>query len=281
MKKFWKRLRRNKAAMVGFAILIFFALLVIVGPYLTPYPPDGDELSLSLLPPGTVKDGNLYIMGTDYLGRDILTRIIYGGRISILVGICATIISLAIGVILGLVSGLYGRWLDSLIMRVADVQLSFPFILLAVVAAALLEPNIGNIIIILALSGWVRFTRLVRGEVLVLREREFVQAARAVGTSNWRIILRHLLPNCTSSIIVMATLELSRMVIMEATLGFLGLGIPAPTPTWGGMLSDGRTYFTTEWWLSVFPGLSIFFLVFGVNLVGDWLRDFFDPKLDT
>ena len=126
MKKFWKRLRRNKAAMVGFAILIFFALLVIVGPYLTPYPPDGDELSLSLLPPGTVKDGNLYIMGTDYLGRDILTRIIYGGRISILVGICATIISLAIGVILGLVSGLYGRWLDSLIMRVADVQLSFP-----------------------------------------------------------------------------------------------------------------------------------------------------------
>ena len=281
MKKFWKRLRRNKAAMVGFAILIFFALLVIVGPYLTPYPPDGDELSLSLLPPGTVKDGNLYIMGTDYLGRDILTRIIYGGRISILVGICATIISLAIGVILGLVSGLYGRWLDSLIMRVADVQLSFPFILLAVVAAALLEPNIGNIIIILALSGWVRFTRLVRGEVLVLREREFVQAARAVGASNWRIILRHLLPNCTSSIIVMATLELSRMVIMEATLGFLGLGIPAPTPTWGGMLSDGRTYFTTEWWLSVFPGLSIFFLVFGVNLVGDWLRDFFDPKLDT
>ncbi len=282
MKKLMKSLFKNKMAVIGLAIILLFILLSIVGPCLSPYSPNSDSLALRLRAPGYVdEEGNAYLLGTDYLGRDILTRILYGGRISISVGFAATALSMLIGTFLGLISGLFGKGVDTVIMRLADIQLSFPFILLAVVAAALLKPSMSSIIFILALSGWVRFTRLVRSEVLVLREKEFVQAAKAIGVPTWLTIIRYLLPNVASSIIIMATLEMSRMIIMEATLGFLGLGIPAPTPTWGGMLSDGRSYFTSAWWVSVFPGLAIFFLVFGINLVGDWFRDYLDPKLDA
>lgn len=282
MKKLIKSLFKNKMAVIGLVIILLSVLLSIAGPGLSHFNPNSDSLELRLRPPGYVDEkGNTYILGTDYLGRDILTRILYGGRVSIVVGFAATILSMFIGTFFGLISGLFGKGLDTVIMRLADIQLSFPFILLAVVAAALLKPSVVSIVFILALSGWVRFTRLVRSEVLVLREKEFVQAARAVGVPTWLIIIRYLLPNVASSIIIMATLEMSRMIIMEATLGFLGLGIPAPTPTWGGMLSDGRSYFTSAWWVSVFPGLAIFFLVFGINLVGDWFRDYLDPKLDA
>jgi len=244
-----------------------------------PFDPGESDLSLRLIPPGRAENGRFFLLGTDYLGRDIFMRIIYGGRISIAIGISATVLSLILGTSLGLISGTYGKFVDTVIMRLADIQLSFPFILLAIVAAAILKPSVTSIIIILAFSGWVRFCRLVRSEVLVLREREFVQAAKVVGVPGPLLLIRHILPNVTSSLIVQATLEMSRMIVMEATLGFLGLGIPPPTPTWGGMLSDGRAYLTVAWWVAVFPGLTIFLLVLCINLFGDWLRDFFDPRL--
>lgn len=280
MKKLTKSLLKNKITVLGLAIVLLSILFSIIGPSLSHYDPNSDRLESRLRPPGYIdKEGNVYLLGTDYLGRDILTRILYGGRLSIIISFTATVFSMLLGTFLGLISGLFGKYIDTVIMRLADVQLSFPFILLAVVAVSLLKPSLTSIIFVLTLSGWVRFTRLVRSEVMVLREKEFVQSGRAVGVPTWLIITRYLLPNVSSSIIVMATLEMSRMIIMEATLGFLGLGIPAPTATWGGMISDGRSYFSTAWWISVFPGFAIFFLVFGINLMGDWFRDYLDPKL--
>jgi len=248
MKKLTKSLLKNKITVLGLAIVLLFILFSIIGPSLSHHDPNSDRLESCLRPPGYIdKEGNVYLLGTDYLGRDILTRILYGGRLSIIISFTATVFSMLLGTFLGLISGLFGKYIDTVIMRLADVQLSFPFILLAVVAVALMKPSLTSIIFVLTLSGWVRFTRLVRSEVMVLREKEFVQSGRAVGVQTWLIITRYLLPNVSSSIIVVATLEMSRMIIMEASLGFLGLGIPAPTATWGGMMSDGRSYFSTAW----------------------------------
>jgi peptide/nickel transport system permease protein len=218
-------------------------------------------------------------LGNDQLGRDILSRLIHGSRVSLGVGIVAVILGGTIGVGLGITAGYFGGWPDRLIMRVADIQLAFPFILLAMAIIAVAGPGIAKLIVVLALSGWVTYARVVRSEVLSVREREFVAAARAIGLRDGRIMLRHVLPNVAAPIIVVATLELARVVILEAALSFLGLGVQPPTPSWGRMLADGRDFLATAWWISTFPGLAIMALVLGVNLVGDWLRDVLDPRI--
>ena len=197
-----------------------------------------------------------------------------------LVRLTTVVISGAVGVLLGLVGGYYGGWLDDLLMRVGDVQLAFPVLLLGVALLAVLGPGLGNLILVLGISGWITYARIVRGETLSLKHREFVEAARALGAMDLGVIWRHVLPNVWAPIVVVATFSVARMIIAEASLSFLGLGIPAPAPSWGAMLDEGRDYITTGWWLALFPGVSILLVVLGINLVGDWLRDMLDPRVE-
>ena len=219
-------------------------------------------------------------LGTDTLGRDVLSRLLYGARVSLVVGLTAVAVAGAIGVALGLVAGYYRGWLDDLLMRVGDIHLAFPVLLLGVALLSVLGASLVNLILVLAVSGWVTYARIVRGETLSLVEREFVAAARALGAGDGHVIWRHILPNVWPPIIVVATFSVARMIIAEASLSFLGLGIPPPAPSWGAMLDEGRNYITTGWWLALFPGLAILILVLGINLVGDWLRDLLDPRLE-
>lgn len=220
-----------------------------------------------------------YLLGGDQVGRDLLSRIIYGARISLLVGICGVAISLVLGTVLGLVSGYFGKWLDDLIMRLAEVQLGLPFILLAIVIMSVFGTGIEKIIIILGLTYWVSFARLIRGEILALKEQEYIQAAKAIGGTHFKIIVKHILPNVASSILVLATMCIAEFILLEASLTFLGLGVEPTVPSWGGMLADSRNYMTSAWWISVFPGIAIMLTVLGFNLLGDWLRDRLDPNM--
>jgi peptide/nickel transport system permease protein len=225
-------------------------------------------------PPGWHEGNQTHWLGTDHLGRDIASRIIYGSRISLIISLFAVLIAGTLGITVGLVTGYYRGTVDMIFMRLADIQLAFPFILLIIAVIAVLGPNMRNIIVVLGITGWVVYARIVRSEVLSLREREFVTAAKALGCSNFKILFTHLLPNVGASCIVIATLEIARMILIESGLSFLGLGIQPPTPSWGGMLADGRVYLFTSWWLATFPGLALMLTVLGVNLTGDWLRDF-------
>jgi peptide/nickel transport system permease protein len=253
-------------------------VMAVFAPLLAPYDPNHQNISRRFAPPMSAPGGDLLLLGADALGRDILSRIIFGAQISLIVGIGAVLVQGGLGVLLGLLAGYYRR-LDNLIMRVADVQLGIPFFVLALAVIAVLGPGLTNIIIVLGLTGWVIYARVVRGEVLSVRRRDYVDAARIVGVPDWRIIARHILPNVSSSIIVIATLEVARMIIAEASLSFLGLGVQPPTPTWGGMVADGRNYISVSWWVSTFPGLAILVTALGINLLGDWLRDTLDPGL--
>ncbi|GGA55131.1 ABC transporter permease [Pelagibacterium lentulum] len=218
-----------------------------------------------------------HLLGTDPLGRDILARVIIGGRISLTVGIVSTAGAVIIGVIMGLIAGYYrGIW-DMVVMRFADIQLALPFILLAITFIAIIGGGLVNTIILLIVSQWVQYARLVRGSVLALREREFVQSARAIGVKDINIILRHLLPNLLGPVIVLMTINVANNILLESSLTFLGLGVDPTIPSWGGMLAEGRTYLQTAWWISVFPGVAILLTVLGLNLLGDWLRDTLDP----
>jgi len=265
--------------LIGLGIIVGFCAMALCAPLLAPLDPFAQNIDVRLAPPGAGEGGHVFVLGADQLGRDILSRLIYGSRISLLVAFTATVLGAALGTALGLISGLWGGAVDGAIMRLVDVQISFPFIFLAIAAVAVLGPTLVNLILVLAISGWPTFARLVRGEVLALRTRDFVEAARALGCSQARLLIRHLLPGVTSSTIVLATLELSRVIVLEASLGFLGLGVPPPTPTWGGMLADSRAYLAQAWWASTFPGLAISVLIFGINMLGDWLRDVLDPRL--
>jgi peptide/nickel transport system permease protein len=279
-RKLLRKLLENKGAVFGLIMVLGVIISAIFAPVLSPHDPILQDVEKRLLPPiGQTGADPHYLLGTDHLGRDIVSRLIYGARISLVVSISAVAFSAVLGTFIGLFSGFYGGKVDDIFMRLADVQLAFPFILLAIAIIAVLGPNLQNIIIVMGITGWVIYARVVRAEVLSLREKEFITSVKALGGSNGRIIFNHLLPNVIPPIIVIITLEMARMIIMEAALSFLGLGIQPPTPTWGGMLADGRVYLVTSWWLATFPGLVIMLVVLGINLLGNWLRDMLDPRL--
>ena len=237
-------------------------------------------LERRLLPPAWQVRGNwAFPLGSDHLGRDILSRLIYGARISLLVGVTAVAISGLLGVALGLLAGYRGGRLDRLVMRLVDVQLAFPFILLAITVVAVLGAGLRNVIVVLGVAGWMVYARVVRGEVLAVKEKEFVAAARALGAPEHTIIPRHLLPNVMTPVIIVGTFAVATNIITEASLSFLGLGVEPSIPTWGTMLADGRAYIGRAWWLTTLPGLAILLTVLAINVLGDWLRDRFDPRL--
>src|SRR5262252_4804637 len=224
-------------------------------------------------------DGRPHFLGTDHLGRDVLARVVFGSRVSLVVGLSAVIVGGLVGSTLGLAAGYRGGRVDELIMTVADAQLAFPFILLAIGIIAVLGPSFPTLVVVIGLSGWVSYARILRAQVLVLRGREFVEAIRGLGGSVVRIVLRHVLPNVLASLVVVATLELARAIVLEATLSFLGLGIQPPTPSWGGMIQEGRDYLDSAWWISTFPGLVLMITSIVISRAGDWLRDVLDPTL--
>lgn len=275
----WVLLRRNLAAQISLVVLAVVVLSAIFAPWLAPQDPLDQATARRFRPPAW-EERSLpgYVLGTDQQGRDVLSRIIYGSRISVIVGITAVVISVLIGVTLGLLAGYYPGVVGDIIGRLADIQLAFPTILLALVLVAVVGPSLLNVILILGVVGWVVYARVVRGRVLTIERMEFVQAARALGATDRRIIVRHILPNVLTPVIVLATLELATVIIAEASLSFLGVGVQPPTPTWGNMLADGREYVQRAWWLSTFPGLAILLTVLSVNLLGDWLRDTLDPR---
>lgn len=278
----WLRsLFRARLATAGVMILIVVIACAVAAPLLAPHNPRVGELIDSKLPPMWSEGGmRSYPLGTDMLGRDILSRVIYGARISLMIGFAAVVIAGAIGITVGLVAGYYGGRLDDGIMRLADIQLAVPFILFALAVLAVLGPGLKNLVLVLGLSGWVAYARVVRGQVLSYREKEFVEAARAIGAGDVRIMFRHILPNTFASIIVIASFAVAATILTEAALSFLGLGVPPATPTWGGMVADGREQIlTNRWWMYTFPGVAIMLTVLAINVVGDWLRDFLDPRL--
>jgi peptide/nickel transport system permease protein len=274
-----KSIGRSRAGTVGWAILAFYILVAAIGPFLTLHDPNEQDLRQRMAPPSFGLDAETFRpMGSDQLGRDILTRVIYGARISIFIGIAVVALGGIIGVGVGIVAGFRRGWVDRVAMRLVDIYLAFPFVLLALIVIGVLGPSLTNLIVVLAITGWVNYARVIRSEVLSLREREFIVASQVMGAPSQRIFTRHLLPNVAPTVIVLASLELARVVILEGSLSFLGLGVQPPTPSWGRMLAEGRDYIATAWWLATFPGLAILFLVLSVNLVGDWMRDEFDPR---
>lgn len=271
----WKRLRKRKSAMIGGGIIIFFVLLAIFAPLLTPYSYKEVNLSERFLQP--FSEGHIF--GTDDLGRDLFTRIVYGARISLRVGIIAVSGAITVGTTLGLLAGFYGRWVDTLISRIFDIMLAFPSILLAITIVTIIGQSLTNALIAITIVNIPTYGRLVRARVLSLKEEEFIVAARALGMKNKRIILHHLLPNSMTPIIVQGTLGVATAIIETAALGFLGLGAVPPTPEWGTMLADSRSYIQVAPWTVVIPGIAIMLVVLGFNLFGDGLRDALDPKM--
>jgi len=277
-----KRFARRRTALFGLGVVSIVLLAAAFAPWLTPFDPLEQDINQRLKEPGwQTAEGRVHALGTDHLGRDILARVIFGSRIALVVGLSAVLISGVLGMAIGLVSGYFGGKVDDFFMRLADVQLAFPFILLAIAVIGVLGPSLRNIIIVIGVSSWVVYARVVRGEVLSIREREFVQAAIALGSPDGRVLFRHVLPNAFTPWLVVATLDMARVIVIESALSFLGLGVQPPTPTWGGMLADGRVYLSTAWWLATFPGLAILVTVLGINLLGDGLRDTLDPRLNV
>ncbi|MCL4426624.1 MAG: ABC transporter permease [Firmicutes bacterium] len=273
--RIWRRLSRHQAGLVGFVIVLVILLASLLAGILTPYPPDVGDMVQNLLPPGSPG----HLLGTDQLGRDVLARILYGSRISLAIGVYTVVVAGALGTVVGLLSGFWGGWLDTAAMRLVDVQLSFPFILLALVISAILGGGFRNLIITLVISTWVMYARLVRGEVLAVKEKEYVEAARAGGSTDWHIIFRHVLPNVSTPIIIVSSLQIAQLIVAEAAISFLGFGVQPPDVSWGLMLADGRDYMMNAWWLATFPGIALAIAALGINLVGDWLRDIWDPRL--
>ena len=270
---FWQRLRRNRMAMAGAAIVAVMFLLALVAP-LAAHDPGAIDIAHRLEGPGLQ-----HWLGTDDLGRDVFARILYGARISLLVGFVAVGIATVIGIVVGAIAGYYGRWSDAVIMRFVDIMLCFPTFFLILAVIAFLEPSIWNIMVIIGLTGWMGVARLVRAEFLTLRERDFVLAARAIGASDARIIFRHILPSALSPVLVSATLGVAGAILTESALSFLGIGVQPPTPSWGNMLIVGKQTLGTAWWLSAFPGLAILLTVLGYNLLGEGIRDALDPRI--
>lgn len=271
---FWHRILQNKMALAGGLMVCLMFVLAIMAPIIAPDPGFVD-ISRQLEPPSFTS-----WLGTDDLGRDVFSRIAYGARISLLVGFVAVGIATAVGIVLGAIAGYYGGWVDIVVMRFVDIMLCFPSFFLILAVIAFLEPSIWNIMIIIGLTGWMGVARLVRAEFLSLREREFVLAIRSLGASDARIILRHILPNALSPVLVSAALGIAGAILTESALSFLGIGVQPPTPSWGNMLIAGKQTLGTAWWLSVFPGLAILITVLGYNLLGEGVRDALDPRIN-
>jgi peptide/nickel transport system permease protein len=261
---------------VGLGLVAAAVLGAVAAPLLAPHAPDAADLGARLLPPSWLRPSP-YPLGTDAIGRDLLSRIIYGARVSLEVGVLSVAVSGIAGTSLGLLAGYYGGWWGEVAMRAADLQLSFPFILFAIVVIAVLGPGLSRIVLVLAVTQWASYARLVRSETLAVRETDYIQAARAIGLADRRIIWAHVLPNALGAVSVLATLSVANNILLEAALTFLGLGADPSIPSWGGMLADSRNYIQTAWWDSTFPGLAIMLTVMGFNLVGDWLRDRLTP----
>jgi peptide/nickel transport system permease protein len=271
---FWNRFRANRIAMAGALLIVVLFLVSLLAPFITPYGPDDLDLYHVLMPPSAA-----HWFGTDDLGRDVLTRVIYGARISLKVGFVAVGIAVAIGTVIGLVSGYYSGHLDNILMRVVDIMLCFPTFFLILAVIAFLEQSIWYIMIIIGLTGWMGVARLVRAEVLSLRERDYIMAVRALGAGDARIIFRHILPNALSPVLVSATLGVAGAILTESALSFLGIGVPPPTPSWGNILTSGKEYIEFAWWLTLYPGLAITVTVLAYYLVGEGIRDALDPRL--
>ena len=277
-RRFVRALRNDRSA--SFALILTFAwvFLSLAGPVLIGGDPNEQDLASTQLPPIWLEGGTRqFPLGTDQLGRDILLRIVYGAQSSLMLGFFSVGLAAVVGCLAGVVAAEWGGLVDEAVMRIADVQLSIPFILLAITILTLLGGSVINMILVLVLAGWVGYARVVRSELLHLRELDFVLAARAAGASRTRIAYRHLLPNTMGLIIVLATLQLADVILLSAALSFLGVGLQAPAVSWGAMLADGRDYLTTAWWISTMPGIAITLVILAVNMVGDWLRDLFDP----
>jgi peptide/nickel transport system permease protein len=268
-------MRRDPVFWLSAAALGIILVAAVFAERLAPYGPNEQDILKRLQPPGIPG----HVLGTDEVGRDILSRLIHGARISLLIGVIAVGVSCPLGVLVGLVAGYAGRRTDDVLMHVTDIQLAIPTILLAIAVVAVLGPGLPNVIITLSVTGWTLYARLVRGETMTVKTRDFVQAARANGAGDARIVLRHVLPNVFSPVIVVAVFAVANMIVLEATLSFLGLGVEPSVVTWGRMLNGGRLYLNTAWWLTAFPGFAIFVTVLAVNLLGDHLRDWLDPQL--
>lgn len=260
-------------------VIFGFVFTGLFGSWLAPHDPAYQDLNLVLTPPAWHASGSItHVLGTAALGQDILSGILAGARISLLVSLCAVGLSGSLGVLLGLIAGFVGGWLDSLLMRLADIQLSIPFILLAIALIGALGPSLTNVILVIAITNWVTYAKVVRTETMRLRERDFVKSARVSGTSVARLLWRHILPNVMNSVIVLITLDIGKVIIFESGLSFLGLSVQPPTPSWGSMLADGRKYISIAYWPSMFPGMAIFIVVLGVNFLGNWVREHIDPQ---
>jgi peptide/nickel transport system permease protein len=267
---------------LGIALTGAFVFVALFAPVLAPRSPYLQNLPKRLMPPFWAPGGDIvHLLGTDQLGRDMLSRVIYGARVSLVVVSATVLVASLIGTALGLIAGFYGGLLDDLIMRTVDTQLAFPFVLLAILVAAFLGPSLRNMVIVLVIASWVTYARMARATVLDVRERDFIIAARLVGCNSLRIITRHILPNIITPVVIVGSLEVGHVLLAEATLSFIGLGVEPRTPAWGSMLYQGRVYISTAWWLCVFPGLAIALTVLGANLVGDWLLEALDPRLQV
>jgi peptide/nickel transport system permease protein len=273
-KLFWRYFKRNRLAVGGLVVIVIMFLIAGFASFLSPYDPGKTEVSMKLKPPSLQ-----HYLGTDQLGRDVFGRMLFGSRVSLSVGFVAVAISISIGILVGAVSGYYGGWIDSVLMRFVDIMLCFPSIFLILTVVALLGPSLFKVMVVIGITSWMGTSRFVRAEFLSLRERDFAQAAKALGVKDHRIIFRHILPNALAPVFVTATLDVATAILVEAGLSFLGFGVQPPAPSWGNILTEGRTYIFDAWWLTVFPGLAILITVLSFNLLGEGLRDAIDPRL--
>lgn len=279
MHKFFKYCLRQPSCFIGLFIVFMVICSAVLAPMISPMDPNGMSLVERLIPSLESSSRGMHILGTDSLGRDVLSRIIYGARISLMVGLISAFISIMIGVTLGLISGYFGGVVDAVIMRFADIQLAFPFILLALTVMATIGGGTEPLIFVLGIGHWMTYARVVRGEVLSLKNTEFVEAARASGLKNVKIIIKHILPNIVAPTIVLISFNVASNILNEASLSFLGIGVDVGTPSWGSLMAEGREYISTAWWVTTYSGLATMLTVLGINLLGDGVRDYLDPKL--
>ena len=280
-RKFFSRFLQSKTAALGLAVVTLVVFMALFAGVVAPYDPNAINITERLAKPFSEVNGQFHLFGTDALGRDIFSRIVYGSRVSLLIGVCAVLVGGCFGTLMGILSGYKGGFWDNLIMRVADVQLAIPFLILALAVIAVLGNGLVKVILVIGITSWMNYARTIRSEVMSLKHQDYILMAKAMGVPEWKILLRHVLPNVSSTAIVLCALQVARVILFEASLSFLGLGVPPDITTWGAMISDGRNYINNAWWIATIPGLAIFFTVIAINLVGNRIRDLLDPRLSA